>query len=172
MGTIMVIDELLDLVDQNDQVIGAKMRSAVYAEDLTNFRVVNAFLVNTAGKLWIPRRTKNKRMFPLCLDASMGGHVASGESYEEAFTREIAEELRIDLSKTGYSFLGALNPHRDGTSAFMRVYAIQTDTAPDYNPEDFCECFWLSPDELFARIAAGDVGKSDLPRMIRKLFVG
>lgn len=164
-------DELLDLVDEHDQIIGNQTRSAVYAEGANNFRVVNAFLINSTGKLWIPRRHASKRVFPLCLDTSMGGHVSSGETYKETFAREMLEELRIDISKTAYQFLGALNPHQHGTSAFMRVYAIYTDTVPDYNPDDFIEYFWLSPSEVFDKLATGDRSKSDLPRIIRALFM-
>ena len=58
-------DELLDLVDEQDRIIGSGLRSEIYREGLSNFRVVNAFLINDAGQLWIPRRTANKRIFPL-----------------------------------------------------------------------------------------------------------
>ena len=58
------MDEYLDLVNIQDEIIGKKSRSIVYAEGLSNFRVVNAFLVNTQGQLWIPRRSLNKRLFP------------------------------------------------------------------------------------------------------------
>ena len=43
------MDELLDIVDQNDQVIGQALRSEIYSQKLTNFRVVNAFLINKQG---------------------------------------------------------------------------------------------------------------------------
>lgn len=164
-------DELLDLVDSDDRVIGRKCRSEVYALGLTNFRVVNAFLINNNGRLWIPRRHPHKRLFPRCLDASMGGHVSSGESYEEAFRREMYEELRMDVSQMKVDFLGALNPIRDGTSAFMQVYALQFNDVPDYNRADFVEYFWLTPRELLDRLAAGDdVAKGDLPRIVKSLF--
>jgi hypothetical protein len=44
-----MLDELLDLVDENDQAIGQKLRSEIYHEKLSNFRVVNAFLINDQG---------------------------------------------------------------------------------------------------------------------------
>lgn len=44
-------DEFLDLVDENDNVVGKKKRSEVYAERLSNFRVVNAFVVNQKGEI-------------------------------------------------------------------------------------------------------------------------
>src|ERR1044072_3256275 len=96
-------DELLDLVSPDDVVIGQALRSVIYAHDWSNFRVVNAFIINDQGKLWIPRRTANKQLFPLCLDASMGGHVAAGETYHQAFVRELQEELNIDASTVKYT---------------------------------------------------------------------
>jgi isopentenyl-diphosphate delta-isomerase len=54
--------EYLDLVDENDNVIGNKKRSEVYAENLSNYRVINAFVINSNGEIWIPRRNKNKKI--------------------------------------------------------------------------------------------------------------
>ena len=90
-----MFEEILDLVSQEDIVIGQLPRSEVYNQKLSNFRAVTAFIINEQGQLWIPRRTKNKRIFPLCLDTSMGGHVEAGESYQQAFERELLEELNL-----------------------------------------------------------------------------
>jgi isopentenyl-diphosphate delta-isomerase len=164
-------DEYLDLVDENDCVIGKKLRSEVYAEGLSNFRVVNAFIVNSKGELWIPRRTAHKRIFPLCLDMSMGGHVESGETYEESFKRELSEELSIDADKILWKLLGRLNPQKDKVSAFMNVYEIISDEAPRFNKEDFTEYFWLTSGELLERIKRGEKTKEDLPTLINRFFV-
>lgn len=163
-------DEYLDLVNINDEIIGRKLRSEVYVEGLSNFRVVNLFLVNSEGKLWIPRRTSEKRIFPLCLDVSMGGHVESGETYEDAFKRESFEELNLNTDKVSWKLLGHLTPHKNNVSAFMKVFKIETDTVPDFNPEDFTEYFWLSPEELFERIENGDKTKGDLPVLVDIFF--
>jgi isopentenyldiphosphate isomerase len=164
-------DEYLDLVDENDNVIGRQKRSIVYDQNLSNFRVVNVFIINSKGQIWIPLRTANKRIFPLCLDMSMGGHVESGESYDRAVKRESAEELNIDTDKLEVRQLGHLNPKDHGVSAFMKVYEIQMDEAPDYNPDDFVEHFWLTPAELLEKIENGDQSKGDLPKLVR-LFYG
>jgi isopentenyldiphosphate isomerase len=164
------IDEMLDLVDENDNVIGQKTRSAIYAEKLSNFRVINAFVVNSRGQIWIPRRSSHKRIFPLCLDMSVGGHVESGESYEQAFKRETAEELNLDISKTGYRLLGKLTPEKHGVSAFMEVYEIKLDAVPDFNKDDFTEFFWLTAEEFFAKIK-NDQTKGDLPILIQNFYL-
>lgn len=163
-------DELLDIVDRNDQVIGQKWRSEVRAQKICNFRGVNAFLMNAEGQLWIPRRTATKPIFPLCLDASMGGCVSAGESYEQAFARELMEELRIDAHSYPFECIGSLNPYEHGTSAFMKVYLLKTDVVPNYNPEDFFEYYWLHPQELLERLRNGEKSKNDLPIMIKHMF--
>ncbi len=166
----MTEDEYLDLVNENDDVIGRKLRSEVYAEGLSNFRVVNTFLVNTEGNLWIPRRSSTKRIFPLCLDMSMGGHVSSGETYHQAFKRELDEELRIDSDKIPWKLLGHLIPNEHHVSAFMNVYEIRTDVTPEYNRDDFVEFFWISPNELFAKIDHGEKTKGDLPTLVNYFY--
>lgn len=163
-------DEYLDLVDEKDNVIGKKLRSEVYAEGLSNFRVVNAFIVNSQGKLWIPLRGPNKGIFPLSLDMSMGGHVESGETYDQAFMRETQEELGIDTNATPWKMLGHLTPSKDNTAAYMNVYEIQSDTPPNYNPDDYTEYFWLTPHEVLEKIETGTKTKDDLPKLIKIFY--
>ena len=165
-------DELLDLVDEHDQVIGQHWRSVIYREGRSNFRVVNAFLERSDDRLWIPRRSHRKRLFPGCLDMSMGGHVGAGETYEAALTRELWEELRLSLADVASSLLGRFTPHAHGVPAFMRVYRIQSDSMPDYNPDDFAEAYWLSPAEVMERIAQGECAKDDLPRLLAYCYGG
>ncbi len=164
-------DEYLDLVDEQDRVIGKKLRSEVYAENLRNYRVINAFLVNAQGKLWIPRRTAHKRLFPLCLDTSVGGHVESGETYEQSFARETSEELNIDVEKVVWKEIGHLTPKEHDVAAFMKVYVIETDDAPTYNSDDFVSYEWLTPQEVLKKVAAGESVKPDLPKVIRALLL-
>ena len=166
----MDFDETLDIVDLSDSIIGQKRRSEVYAAGMTNFRVVNAFLINASGQLWLPRRSGKKRIFPLCLDMSVGGHVESGESYEAAFRRELNEELNLDLDGLCWRQLGKLAPHEDHVSAFMTVYEISSDSTPQFNRDDFIEAFWLMPEEALARIEQGEFAKDDLPVLIRRFF--
>ena len=170
MEPINLDDELLDIVDEQDNVIGQKRRSSVYREGLSNFRVVNAFIVNSKGQLWIPRRTYHKIIFPGHLDLSMGGHVESGESYETAFARELKEELDLDIGQIEYSILGYLTPSGHQISAFMKVYQIKYEKSPNYNTNDFLEYFWLTPQELLTRIDRGEPAKDDLPKLVQFFY--
>lgn len=163
-------DEILDIVNAQDQVIGQMPRSEIYKRGMSNFRVVNVFIGNSMGQLWVPRRTENKKLFPMCLDMSMGGHVTAGETYEEALCRELKEELRMDISEYPYEYLGQLTPEGHGVSAFMKVYRIYTDETPNYNKDDFAESFWLFPNEILERLQNGERAKDDLPKLITHFY--
>ena len=101
----------------------------------------------------------------------MGGHVESGETYEQTLKRETQEELNIDTDEAQVRLLGHLTPQKDGVSAFMNVYEIRMEEAPDYNQKDFIESFWLSPKALSERIAQGEKTKGDLPALVQ-IFYG
>jgi len=154
-------DEYLDLVNEHDQVIGRALRSTIYKDSLSNFRVVNGFVKNKKGQLWIPIRQADKLIFPRAFDFSIGEHVESGESYDAAFRRGAKEELQIQVDLTEYSLLGKLTP-KDNVSSYMQVYAIPSEIEPDYNTKDFSGGSWLYPDELRTMIQNGKPAKSDL----------
>ncbi len=163
-------EEILDVVDKDDNVIGQEYRSKLYKAGSTQFRVINAFVKNNRGQIWIPRRTAHKSLFPLCLDVSVGGHVSSGESYEEAFYREVEEEINLKRGEVNGRLLGHLKPHEAGVSAFMHVYEIQLNETPDYNRDDFVESFWLKPADVLTKIEQGDVAKGDLPKLLQIFY--
>lgn len=94
----------------------------------------------------------------------------SGETYEQTFIRELKEELNLDAAECAPKLLGYLTPHTHGVHAFMKVWEIRRDAAPDYNPDDFTEYFWLRPEEVLARIAAGEKAKSDLSKLIEIFY--
>lgn len=170
MTIIPAGDELLDEVNDDDVVIGTILRSQTMARPFRNFRVVNAFLRNSRGEIWVPQRGPNKRIFPLCLDCSMGGHVGAGEPYDLAFARETQEELGIDIAVMPWKQLGKLSPHLHDVSAFMQVYEIQSDETPDYNPDDYIAFSWMKPAELIAKIESGTPSKGDLPKLVKRFY--
>ena len=106
-------EEILDVVNEFDQVIDKRKRSYIYKKGMIYFRTVNGFLVNRYNELWLPIRTPNKSLWPLHLDASVGGHVKSGETYLDAVIRETKEELNIDINTKKIINIGKLRPYKD-----------------------------------------------------------
>ncbi len=78
-------EEYLDIVDENDKVIGKDIRENIYAKGLDHdIREINIFVFNSQCKLLLPKRSMDRRIFPGCFDFSCGEHVVSGEDYNQA----------------------------------------------------------------------------------------
>ena len=93
----------------------------------------------------------------------------SGESYQQAFERELQEELNMEISQLSHSLLAKLTPHQHNVSAYMHVYVIMTDKDPVYNQSDFVSAAWLSMAELQLLIKKGEPVKGDLPVLVNLL---
>ncbi len=168
----IMTEELLDIVNENDEVIGSQPRSAAHPSiNPKNWRAVNVFIKNSQGQLWVPRRTATKTIFPSCLDFSVGGHVQHGDGYKKTLFKETLEEVNLDLNEVPYEFVGKLTPKEHGVAAFMEIYQINYDHAPDYNPEDFTEYYWFTPEQLIEKIEQGEKVKGDVEPVIRYLFL-
>ena len=113
--------EYLDLVEENDRVIGKEDRNVIYVKGLRNYRVVNVFVFNPDGEILLPKRDSTRRIFPNCYDFSCGEHVESGETYEQAAIRGLKEEL--NLSDVKLIPVGKLTP-QNGVSSFMKIYKV------------------------------------------------
>ncbi|MGW0704551.1 NUDIX hydrolase [Streptomyces sp. NPDC002643] len=87
-------DEILDIVDENDQVIGQAPRGEVYARGMRH-RAVFVLARDGEGRIFVHRRTPTKLIFPSLYDLFVGGVVGAGESYDAAALREAEEELGV-----------------------------------------------------------------------------
>ncbi|MDQ0797278.1 NUDIX hydrolase [Streptomyces sp. B1I3] len=87
-------DEILDIVDENDEVVGQAPRGEATARGLRH-RCVFVEARDAAGRLFVHRRTATKLVFPSHYDMFVGGVVGAGESYDDAALREAEEELGV-----------------------------------------------------------------------------
>ena len=87
-------EELVDVVDQFDNVVGRATRSEVRVQKLLH-RGVAVLCRRTSGPVLVHRRTKTKDVFPDLYDMFVSGMVSAGESYEQAARRELKEETGI-----------------------------------------------------------------------------
>lgn len=88
------MDELLDIVDEQDNVVGQAMRSESYRRRLRH-RCAFILVRDADDRIFVHRRTATKQVFPSLHDMFVGGVVGSGESYDEAALREAQEELGV-----------------------------------------------------------------------------
>ena len=87
-------DELFDVINENDQVIGQESRSIVHQRGLWH-RGVHVLLFTRDEKLLVQQRSRNKTQSPLAYDCSVSEHVTAGESYHRAAVRGLSEELGL-----------------------------------------------------------------------------
>lgn len=157
-------DEKLDLVNEDDQVIGAITRGEIKTLFSTTgkyVRYANCFVQNSEGQLWIPRRPAHKKIAPNGLDFSASEHVQAGESYEEAAIRGLDEELNIQLDPEELVAIGKLIPDQS-RPYFSSIFIVKQDAVPDFNKDDFTGYQWLEIDELKTLLGSGEVAKDDL----------
>ena len=85
-------EEIFDIVNDNDEVIGQMPRRLVH-RDGHKHRAVHVLVFDSRGRIFLQKRSMTKDTFPGAWDSSASGHVASGEDYAACAVRELREEL-------------------------------------------------------------------------------
>lgn len=91
----MVQKEIVAIVDEQNNVIGAQTRYAMRLQGLIH-RAAYILVFNSSGKIFVQKRTLSKDVYPGYYDVAAGGVVLHGETYEESARRELQEELGIE----------------------------------------------------------------------------
>ncbi len=117
-------DELFDIVDCEDVVIGQETRARVHADDLMH-RAIHVWVTNKRGDLYLQKRSRLKDKSPGLWDSSVSGHLDHGESYEQAARRELTEEMGIHFpAENILNEVLRLEPSQENGWEFFRVYTV------------------------------------------------
>ena len=129
-------NELFDVVDEHDRVIGQATRGEVHARGLLH-RAVHVFVFDSTGRLLLQKRAATKDEFPLTWTSSASGHVDSGEDYDTAVVRELEEELGLtgELKQEGKFAACA-----DTSNEHVVLYSMVTDAPITADPDEIAEC--------------------------------
>ena len=143
-------DELLDIIDQDNRVIGQADKSTVHSQGLRH-RVGAVLLRRQDGKLLIPTASGIKAEAGR-LYHSAAGHVLSGESCEDCAKRELLEEtgvLATTLEYLGTYWFEKDYPTRRERERFEVYGAVYRDgMGPVTLNEEQVDERWLSLEEL------------------------
>ncbi|MEI6222145.1 MAG: NUDIX domain-containing protein [bacterium] len=118
-------DELFDVVDNQDAVVGCAPRHLCHSRVDFTHRAIFVVVFNKQGDIFLQQRSATKDTYPLRWTVSVSGHVSSGESYDEAMKRECLEEIGIVVSD--WKELGKFLWFYPHETEFSRVYTTEHD---------------------------------------------
>ncbi len=113
-------EEIFDVVNDRDEVIGQKPRSEIHRLKLKH-RAVHVLVFNSRGELFLQKRSMKKDCFPGAWDSSASGHLDSGESYDACAVREVREEIGLVLAAAPERLFKVAACAETGQE-FVRVY--------------------------------------------------
>ena|SRR3989338_1572919 len=90
-------NELFDIVDENDKVIGQATRGEVHRNKNLIHRSIGVCVFNSQGEMYLQKRSSTKDTDPGKWTIACSGHVLSGDSYQVTAVRELKEELGVNL---------------------------------------------------------------------------
>jgi isopentenyl-diphosphate Delta-isomerase len=130
--SIVSEDMMIDAVTDTDTPFGVVRRDEVFSRR-ANFRVVHILIFNSSGDLLIQRLAATRTRHPGYWGSSVAGYLFSGEGYEAAAQRRVAEELglHVDLRYIGktvmddqgcHKFIGVFTAKFNGPFDFDRTH--------------------------------------------------
>ena len=161
------IEEIFDVCDENDRVIGQAPRSAVHAQKMLH-RAVHVFVFNTRDELLLQRRSASKDEFPLTLTSSASGHLSAGEAYDQAAVRELHEEIGL----TGELEELASFPASPETSyEHTRLFRLVSNDTPRPDPGEILALETVTLAEAEMRLASNPDDFSPPLRVLLKWYL-
>jgi len=159
-----ISDEIFDVVDASDSVIGRESRRRIHARRLRH-RAAHILVFNRRGELFLQKRSMTKDSCPGLWDSSAAGHVDSGESYDDCARRELAEELGLEPDAAPLRLFKLAACARTGEE-FVWVYRVCAEGPFVLNALEIETGAWFTPAELSAWIGDRPDELSPIFRMI------
>ncbi|MDP2641459.1 MAG: NUDIX domain-containing protein [Candidatus Yanofskybacteria bacterium] len=151
-------EEYFDIVDQNDKLLGTKKPRTVVHQEMRDWhRATHIWIISRGEQILCQQRSLNKDSNPGQWQSFFGGHVQTGQTYEQAAKQELKEELGIELEvlrllQPIYKIKNVPYKHH------IMVYVLQWDAyikdlSP--NPQEIAELRWFSESGLKTSIEKG-----------------
>jgi isopentenyl-diphosphate Delta-isomerase len=146
-------EEIFDVVNERDEVIGQAPRREVHARKLWH-RAVHVLVFNSRGEVFLQKRSMQKDTAAGLWDSSSSGHLDSGEDYDACAVRELGEE--IGLIATGASQprrLFKIDACAETGWEFCWVYRCQREGPFQLHPDEIETGDWFAPEKVTSWIA-------------------
>jgi len=145
-------EDIFDVVNERDEVVGARPRSEVHARGLLH-RAVHILVFNSRGEIFLQKRSMKKDRQPGVWDSSCSGHVDSGETYHQAALRELGEELGLHLpaaqrASPPLEQLFKIDACEETDAEFVWVYRCQNEGPFQLHPDEIERGGWFAPKKV------------------------
>jgi isopentenyldiphosphate isomerase len=134
-------DEIFDVVDAGDQVIGRAPRAEVHERGLMH-RATHVLVFNAKGDVFLQKRSMKKDRQPGVWDSSASGHLNAGEDYDSCAVRELEEEIGLTCVQPRRLFKLAASPDTDQEHVW--IYRCEAEGPFRLDPEEIETGGWFS----------------------------
>jgi isopentenyl-diphosphate delta-isomerase type 1 len=136
-------DEIFDIVDDQDRVIGQCARREVHRLGHKH-RAIHVLVFNSRGEVFLQKRSMSKDTHPGVWDSSSSGHLDTGEDYDACAIRELREEIGLVIDKAPQR-LFKIDACLETGQEFVWVYKHQAEGPFTLHPEEIERGDWFDP---------------------------
>lgn len=114
----------IDVVNGNDKPVDTVTRKNVLSQGL-NFRTVHIFILNKKeNKILIQKLSDKRERHPGHLGSSVAAYLFSGESYIDAASRRLYQELRVEPGCVNFHWCGKNSMVDNRSIKFVGLYKV------------------------------------------------
>ena len=139
-------DEIFDIVDHSDTVVGSASREEVHKSGYLH-RSTHLLVFDSNNRVLLQKRSDEKDTFPGRWDSSVSGHVDSGEMYDQCVIREAFEEIGISLVEIPEK-LFKIDACEETAQEFTWVYRTIHDGPFHINEREVSGVEWFALEEV------------------------
>lgn len=140
------LEELFDIVDERDRVIGQLVRREVHRQKLRH-RAVHLLVTDRLGRVFLHKRSMAKDLFPGVWDSSAAGHVGAGEDYDGTAARELQEEIGCCPERPPER-LFKIEAREETGQEFVWVYLVRAEGPFVLQPDEIERGDWFTVAEI------------------------
>jgi isopentenyldiphosphate isomerase len=144
-------EEIFDIVNERDEVIGQAPRREVHARGLRH-RAVHVLVFNACGQVFLQKRSQLKDTARGKWDSSSSGHVDAGEDYDACAVRELREEIGLLASRPPQR-LFKIDACPETGSEFCWIYRLDHEGPFTLHPEEIETGAWYDPAAVSAWVS-------------------
>jgi isopentenyldiphosphate isomerase len=144
-------EEIFDVVNERDEVIGRAPRREVHARGWRH-RAVHVLVFNARGEVFLQKRSQLKDTARGKWDSSSSGHLESGEDYDACAVRELREEIGLVAAQPPRR-LFKIEAGGETDWEFCWIYRCENEGPFVLQPEEIETGDWFSPAVVTAWVA-------------------